>query len=170
MSKEPFIRPRRHPFYWYSMSEKGAILAEQLEWGVGSLVRACGELGEEEFKWEPTEVSTSVQWQLNHISRIINAALPKIIMGVEQYTPEGWPEDYRDQDYSLDKLIADIQKGKDASVELLKGLSNEAMEEEISLWGGIKLRKEGLFAYIGEVYHHKGQVTYIRGTHKRLNE
>ena len=55
-------------------------------------------------------------------------------------------------------------------IKKLKRLSNEAMEEEIPLWGGTKLRKEGLFAYIGEVYHHKGQVTYIRGTHKRLNE
>ena len=62
------------------------------------------------------------------------------------------------------------QKGKEVSVKKLKRLSNEAMEEEIPLWGGTKLRKEGLFAYIGEVYHHKGQVTYIRGTHKRLNE
>jgi len=152
------------------MSEKGSILAEQLEWGVGSLVRACGELGAEEYNWKPTEVSTSVQWQLNHISRIINTAIPRIIKGVAEYTLEGWPEDYRDQDYPLEKLMADIQKGKDVSVEMLKKLSNEAMDEEIPLWGGTKLRKEGLFAYIGEVYHHKGQVTYIRGTYKRLNE
>jgi uncharacterized damage-inducible protein DinB len=152
------------------MSEKGSILAEQLEWAVGSLVRACGELGAEEYKWEPTAVSTSVQWQLNHISRIINVALPRLIKGVTEYTPEGWAEDYRDQDYPLDKLMADIQKGKEVSIKKLKKLSNEAMDEEIPLWGGTKLRKEGLFAYIGEVYHHKGQVTYIRGTYKRLNE
>ena len=70
------------------MSEKASILAEQLEWAVGSLVRACGELGEEEYKWKPTEVSNSVQWQLNHISRIINVALPRLIKGVAEYTPE----------------------------------------------------------------------------------
>ena len=152
------------------MSEKASILAEQLEWAVGSLVRACGELGEEEYKWKPTEVSNSVQWQLNHISRIINVALPRLIKGVAEYIPEGWPEDYREQDFPLDKLMADIQKGKEKSIKKLKKLPNEAMEAEIPMWGGTRQRKEGLFAYIGEVYHHKGQVTYIRGTYKRLNE
>lgn len=152
------------------MSEKGSILAEQLEWAVGSLERVCKELGDEEYKWQPTKASTSVQWQLNHISRIINVALPRLIKGVAEYTPEGWPEDYRDQDYSLEELLADIQKGKKKSVKKLKKLANEAMEEEIPMWGGTRQRKEGLFAYIGEVYHHKGQVAYIRGTYKRLNE
>jgi len=56
------------------------------------------------------------------------------------------------------------------SIKKLKKLPNEAMEAEIPMWGGTRQRKEGLFAYIGEVYHHKGQVTYIRGTYKRLNE
>ena len=159
-----------HSFYWYSMSEKASILAEQLEWAVGSLERACGKLGEEEYKWKPTEVSNSVQWQLNHISRIINVAIPRLIKGVAEYTPEGWPEDYREQDYPLDKLMLDIQKGKEVSIKKLKKLSNEAMDEEIPWRGGTRLRKEGLFAYIGEVYHHKGQAAYIRGTYKRLHE
>ena len=153
-----------------NMNEKASILAEQLEWAVSSLERACNELGAEEYKWKPTKVSNSVQWQLNHISRILNTRVPLIIKGAENYTPEGWPADYREQDYPLDKLMADIKKGKEASIALLKKVPNAAMEEEIPLWGGKKLRKEGLFAYIGEVYHHKGQVAYIRGTYKRLHE
>lgn len=152
------------------MNEKASILVEELEWALGSLERACNEMGAEEYKWQPTKVSNSVQWQLNHISRIVNTALPKLIKGVDEYAPEGWAADYREQDYPLDKLMADIKKGKEVAVGLLKDVPNEAMDEEIPLWGGKKLRKEGLFAYIGEVYHHKGQVAYIRGTYKRLNE
>ncbi len=153
-----------------NMNEKGSILAEELQWAVGSLERVCKETGEEEYKWQPTKASNSVQWQLNHISRIINVALPRLIKGLEEYTPGGWVADYKDQDYPMDKLITDIKKGEAATVDLLKGLPNDALEEEIPLWGGKRIRKEGLFAYIGEVYHHKGQVAYIRGTYRRLNE
>ena len=152
------------------MNEKASILAEELEWALGSLERACENLTEEEFKFKPTPVSNSVQWQLNHISRIINSALPRLIKGVEQYTPEGWPADYRDQDYPLDKLMKDIKKGAKVALPMLKKLSNDDLEAEIPMWGGKRQRKIGLFAYIGEVYHHKGQLTYIRGTYKRLNE
>ena len=152
------------------MNEKASILAEQLEWIVSRVESSCNDLSDEEYKWTPTKVSTSVQWQLNHISRIINVALPRLIKGVTEYTPEGWAEDYRDQDYPVDKLLGDIKKGKEVSIKKLSKVSNEAMDEEIPLWGGKKLRKEGLFAYIGEIYHHRGQITYIRGTYKRLNE
>ena len=158
------------PILRIKMNEKSSILAEQLEWIVSRVEGSCNDLSDEEYKFQPTKVSTSVQWQLNHISRIINVALPRLIKGVTEYTPEGWPEDYRDQDYPVDKLLSDINKGKEVSIKKLSKVSNEAMDEEIPLWGGTKLRKEGLFAYIGEIYHHRGQLTYIRGTYKRLNE
>ncbi len=153
-----------------SMNKKASILAEELEWAIGSLERACEGLTEEEYKFKPTPVSNSVQWQLNHISRILNTALPSRIKGVEQYTPKGWPEDYRDQDYKLEKLLTDIKKGAEKSASMMKELSDEALEEEIPMWRSTHKRKIGLFAYIGEVYHHKGQLTYVRGTYKRLHE
>jgi uncharacterized damage-inducible protein DinB len=152
------------------MNAKASILAEDLEWGLGSLERACDGLSEEEYKYKPTPVSNSIQWQLNHISRIVNASLPSRIKGVESYTPEGWPEDYRDQDYPLEKLLKDIKTGAEKAIPMMKELSDEDLEEVIPMWGGERPRKVGLFAYIGEVYHHKGQVTYIRGTYKRLKE
>ena len=58
----------------------------------------------------------------------------------------------------------------EAGAEASAVAAQEAMDAEIPMWGGTRQRKEGLFAYIGEVYHHKGQVAYIRGTYKRLNE
>ena len=153
-----------------SMNAKAAILAEELEWAVGSLERACEGITPEEYKFKPTPVSNSVQWQLNHISRILNTALPSRIKGVESYTPEGWPADYRDQDYPLEKLMKDIKTGTEKAIPMMKKLSDEDLEKEIPMWGGMRQRKIGLFAYIGEVIHHKGQLTYVRGTYKRLNE
>jgi uncharacterized damage-inducible protein DinB len=152
------------------VNSKSEILAEELEWVLSSLERTCENLGDEEFKYKPTPVSNSIQWQLNHISRIINTALPRLIKGVTEYTPKGWPENYRDQDYSLDKMMKDIKTGADKALPMLKELSNDDLETEIPMWGGTRQRKIGLFAYIGEVYHHKGQVAYIKGTYKRLNE
>ena len=152
------------------MNSKSEILAEELEWALSSLERTCENLGDEEFKYKPTPVSNSIQWQLNHISRIINTAIPRLIKGVTEYTPKGWPENYRDQDYSLDKMMKDIKTGANKALPMLKELSNDDLEAEIPMWGGTRQRKIGLFAYIGEVYHHKGQVAYIKGTYKRLNE
>lgn len=152
------------------MNGKAEILAEELEWALSSLERTCEILEEEEFKYTPTPVSNSIQWQLNHISRIVNTTLPRLIKGVAEYTPEGWPEDYRSQDYPLDNLMKDIKTGADKALPMLKELSNDDLEAEIPMWGGTRQRKTGLFAYIGEVIHHKGQVAYIRGTYKRLNE
>jgi hypothetical protein len=55
-------------------------------------------------------------------------------------------------------------------VEGLAKLKDEQLEEEIPLWGGKQKRKTGVFAYIGELYHHRGQAAFIRGTVKRLKE
>lgn len=152
------------------MNKKASILAESLEWAINSLERACENLTPEEYKYQPTPVSNSVQWQLNHISRIVNAPLIARIKGVESYAPEGWPEDYRDQDYPLEKLMKDIKTGTEKAIPMMKKLTDEDLEKEIPMWGGKRQRKIGLFAYIGEVYHHKGQLTYVRGTYKRLKE
>ena len=152
------------------MNAKGSILAEELEYAVGALERTVEGLSEEEYRFKPTPVSNSVQWQLNHVSRIVNISIPRLIKGVTEYTPKGWPEDYRDQDYPLDKLMADINKGVKAAAKEMRGLTDDDLEAEIPMWGGTRLRKIGLFAYIGEVFHHRGQAAYVRGTYKRLHE
>ena len=152
------------------LNEKASILAEELEWAISSLENTCKDITPEEYKFKPTPVSNNIQWLLNHISRIVNTALPSRIKGVESYTPEGWPTDYRDQDYPYGKLMKDIKEGTEKAIPMMKKLSDEDLEAEIPMWGGKRQRKIGLFAYIGEVIHHKGQLAYVRGTYKRLNE
>jgi uncharacterized damage-inducible protein DinB len=152
------------------MSEKASILREQLEYVYNSLGRAVEGLGEEEYAWRPTEESNNIQWIMNHLSRITNLSLPRIISGDSNYAPKGWPEDYRDQNYSLEKVLKDIEAGKNKNLKDIGKLTNPQLEEDISLWGGTQKRKTGLFAYIGELIHHRGQIAYIRGTYKRLNE
>jgi hypothetical protein len=49
-------------------------------------------------------------------------------------------------------------------------LTSEQLEEEIPLWRGTQKRKTGIFAYLGELVHHRGQIAYLKGTMKRLKE
>ncbi|MCW4051115.1 MAG: DinB family protein [Candidatus Bathyarchaeota archaeon] len=152
------------------MSEKASILKEQLEWVFSSLNRTVEGISEEEYTFKPTKVSNSIQWNLNHLSRITNLSIPRICKGNPEYTPEGWAEDYRNKSLSLEEVMKDIEKGSKIALKKLGKLTNEQLEEEIPLWGGTRQRKTGLFAYIGELYHHRGQIAYIKGTYKRLNE
>jgi hypothetical protein len=118
----------------------------------------------------PAEDTHDSKWILNHLSRISNTALPRIFKGDPDYTPEGWPEDYRDQTYGLERLLGDIATGKEAVLEGLGGLTSAALAEDIPLWGGTRKREFGIFAYLGEIINHKGQLAALRGIIKRRQE
>jgi uncharacterized damage-inducible protein DinB len=152
------------------MGDKASILAEQLGAVIDSLDRHVENLGEKEFTYKLTPESNNIQWILNHLSRIVNVSLPRIVKGDPNWSPKGWPADYKDQAYGLEKLMKDIKSGRKAAVDGLGKLKDEQLEEEIPLWGGKQKRKTGVFAYIGELYHHRGQAAFIRGTVKRLKE
>ena len=152
------------------MSAKSEILKEELEYIFESLQRTLEGIDEKEFNYRLTEASNDIQWILNHLSRIVNLSLPRIIKGDPNYVPDEWPEDYREQNYSYEKLMDDLNKGKKHVLDGIASLTEEQLEEEIPLWGGTRKRKTGLFAYLGEIFHHRGQIAYIRGTIKRLKE
>lgn len=152
------------------MSAKAEILKEELEYVFASLQRTLEGIDEKEFNYRLTEASNDIQWILNHLSRITNLSIPRIVKGDPDYTPDNWPEDYREHSYSFEKLMDDINLGKEKVLSGIVNLSEEQLEEEIPLWGGTRIRKIGLFAYIGELFHHRGQIAYIRGTIKRLKE
>ena len=152
------------------MSEKAAILKDQAEYIYERIGRTLEGVTEKEMKWKPTEVSNSIEWILNHMARLSNLSLPRIIKGDPEYKPGDWPDDYRDKHHSLEKMMGDIEKGKKAVLEGIGKLTSAQLEEEIPLWGGTRKRKTGLFAYLGELVHHNGQIAYLRGTMKRLKE
>jgi hypothetical protein len=150
------------------MSEKASILKENIEYIYDRIGRTIEGLTEEEMKWKPTEASNNIEWILNHIARISNLSLPRIVKGDPDYTPKGWPDDYREKHHSIDEMAKDIEDGKKTVIETIGKLTAAQLEEEIPLWGSTRKRKIGLFAYIGELAHHNGQIAYIRGTIKRL--
>ncbi len=152
------------------MSEKVSILGEYAEYIFDSLNEAVKGLTEREAGWRPTEQSNSIEWTLNHMARLSNLSLPRIISGDPNYAPADWPADYKDCHYTVEKLMGDIAVGREAVLAGMCGLTDAQLEEEIPLWGGKRKRKIGFFAYLGELIHHRGQIAYLRGTIKRLRE
>jgi hypothetical protein len=151
------------------LSAKAQILKEFTEYHFNALEEALKGLDNKEMNYKPTEESNNIEWIINHLCRISNTALPRILKGDPNYKPFGWPDDYKDQHYSLDKYMTDLASGKMVVLNDIGKLTDAQLEEEIPLWGSTKKRKVGLFAYIGEIVHHKGQIAYIRGTYKRIN-
>lgn len=107
---------------------------------------------------------------LNHLCRICNTTLPRLAraQGDPDYKPLGWPDDYEDHHYSLDKYMAVLFAGKKLVLEGIGNLTDAQLKEEVQTWGGIDARKVKLIDFIGEIIHHRGQIAYIRGTVKRL--
>ncbi len=147
-----------------------AIMKRFTEYAFSSLERTCEGLTETEADWRPVEEANNARWILNHLARIANISLPRIFRGDPNYTPEGWPEDYREQAYDLEKLLTDIQTGKEAALASMGGLESAALAEDIPLWGGTKKREFGIFAYLGEIVTHRGQIAALRGNIKRRRE
>ncbi|RLI34123.1 hypothetical protein DRO66_09360 [Candidatus Bathyarchaeota archaeon] len=149
------------------MYKQASILKENAEFLFARLLKTIKELSEEEAKWKPTTVSNNIEWQLNHLSRITNLSMPRLIIGDHDWAPRNWPSDYKETKHDFQKMIKDIENGKKLVLKELGELSQAQLEKDTNYWGGIRKRKEGIFAYLAEIAHHKGQIAYIRGTYAR---
>ena len=152
------------------MEKDIGVLKRFAEFAFESLERTSKGLTNKEADWKPIEEANDVRWILNHLSRITNLSLPRIIKGDPDYNPEGWPDDYRDQKYTIEKLMSDIETGKKTVIKGLEDLSSEDLGVEIPLWGGTRKREFALFAYLGEIISHKGQIAAVRGNIKRRRD
>jgi uncharacterized damage-inducible protein DinB len=154
---------------WNILSEQAYIIKENAEFLYNRLLQTIKGLSTEEAEWKPTEKSNNIIWQLNHLSRITNLSLPRLIKADHDWTPKDWPTNYKETIHDHQKMIKDIEQGKILVLKTLAKLSTNQLEEDTNYWGGIRKRKEGLFAYLAELAHHKGQIAYIRATYARVH-
>jgi uncharacterized damage-inducible protein DinB len=150
------------------MSEQASIIQENAEFLFTRLFKTVEGVTQEESEWKPTPESNNIIWQLNHLSRIINLNMPRLIKEDHEWTPKNWQPNYKEAVNDIEKLIQDIEHGKPAVLSELGNLSKAQLEKETKYWGGTRKHKEGLFAYLAEIAHHKGQIAYIRATYARL--
>ncbi|TRO49872.1 DinB family protein [Candidatus Bathyarchaeota archaeon] len=152
------------------MSVKAEVLKEAFEFAFSALERTLEGTDDTEYTHRLTEASNDIQSILNHLSRMTNLNIPRIISGDFSYAPEDWPEDYVEHSHGLEKMMADIDKGREKVLRGIAELSDEQLEEVLQMMSGPYPRKIGLYAYLGELFHHRGQIAFIRGTVKRLRE
>lgn len=152
------------------MDKDVAVLKRFAEYAFESLERTCQELTEEEAEWRPVEEANNTRWILNHISRIANIALPRALKKDSDYTPSGWPENYREKTLSVEELFRDINGARATVEEAFDVIKSEDLAEEIPGRRGPRKRELALFIYIGEIIGHKGQIAAIRGNIKRRRE
>ena len=125
---------------------------------------AMKDLAKKEIDWRPVEETNSIKWILTHLSQQWNVGIYRILKGDPEYKPKDWPEDYvGNKSYSFNKIMGDIEKGKNNVMTALGELNQAELEIEIPLWGGTKKRQFGLLIYLSEIFHHAGQIAYIRG-------
>jgi uncharacterized damage-inducible protein DinB len=144
------------------MSAKAEVFKEAFQFAYEALGRTLEGTDDKEYTHRLTEASNDVQSILNHISRMTNLNIPRIISGDFSYTPEGWRGDYVEHGYGLEKLVNDIDEGREKVLGGIAGLSDKQLEEILPMMSGPYPRKIGLYAYLGELFHHRGQIAFIR--------
>jgi len=153
------------------MSGQVEFFKSLAEMAFGRLERATKELTEKEIDWRPLEEANSIRWILTHLSRICNVGFPRIFKGDPKYEPVDWPDDYVDnRSYSLEKVMGDLEKGKNILMSGLDELTPADLDADIPLWGGTRKRHFALTAYLSEIVHHAGQIAYLKGAISRRRE
>jgi len=154
-----------------SMSEKVALIKRFVEIAFERFDLAIKDLAEKEIDWRPLKETNSIRWILTHLSQQWNMGIHKILKGDPEYKPKDWSEDYIDnRSYSLGKIMSDLERGRKSFISGLEELTLEELEAEIPLWKGKRKRQYGLLLYVSEIFHHVGQIAYIRGAIKRREQ
>ena len=137
--------------------------------GFERLERATKDLKETQIDWKSCTEANTIRWILTHLSQELHVYIPRILSGNREYKPEGWPEDYvGNVSYSLEKIMGDLEKGRDDLMKKLDKLTDESLAEEIEFWRGKRKREYYLMLLISEIVHHEGQIAAILGVDKRM--
>jgi hypothetical protein len=150
------------------MDQKVELMKEFAEIAFYRFDQATKDLSEKEIDWRPVESANSIRWILTHLSQQWNVEILRILRGDSDYEPEDWPADYvGNESYSLKKMMSDLQNGRNAVINGIEELNLADLETEIPIWGSTRKLQNVLALYLSEIFHHEGQIAYLRGIMKR---
>jgi hypothetical protein len=150
------------------MSERVKVIKAIAIIGLDRLDGLTKELDEGLLDWRPEPEANTVRWILTHESYILHVVLPWVFRGRRGYRPEGWPDDYQgNPGYSLEKILGDLERGREGFMEELDKLTDEALAEEIDFFES-RTREWSILWLISELIHHEGQVAAILSHWKRM--
>jgi uncharacterized damage-inducible protein DinB len=151
------------------MTKKTKYLKAFANLGFDRLERATKDLKPEQLDWKSCPQANTIRWILTHLSSELHVFIPKIVSGDKNYTPKGWPEDYvGNTSYSLEKIKADLEKGKKNLMRTLNKLKDKDLAEPLDWFYGVQPKENYLMLAISEIIHHEGQIAAILGVEKRM--
>ena len=142
-------------------------LADFADYIFDRLTHTIEGISEEELNWRPVDESNNIHWILTHTTRIAYLLIPKVLS--RTHNPAGWDDDYEQQKHTLEDLRKDLLKARKPVVNGIRDLDEKQLDEKINIWGGERPLKEPIFALLGELLHHNGQMAMLRGIYKRTN-
>lgn len=150
------------------MDQKVELIKEFAEIAFYRFDQATKDLSEKEIDWKPVESANSIRWILTHLSQQWNVGILRILREDPEYKPEDWTEDYvGNKSYSLKKITSDLKNGRNAVINGIEELNLAKLEAEIPIWGSTRKLQNVLALYLSEIFHHEGQIAYLRGIMKR---
>jgi uncharacterized damage-inducible protein DinB len=136
--------------------------------GFMRLERATSDLTEEKLDWQSCREANTIRWILTHLNSEFFGFIPKIVSGNKELESE-LPEDYvGNMEYSLEKIMGDLEKGKSKLMGMLDDLDEDDLDEEIDWFYGKRTKGFYLMLAVSEIVHHEGQIAAILGVEKRM--
>ena len=142
-------------------------LADFADYIFDRLTHTIEGISEEELNWRPVDESNNIHWILTHTTRIAYLLIPQVLSGT--HNPAGWDDNYEQQKHTLEDLRKDLERARKPVVNGIRDLDEKQLEKKINIWGGERPLKEPIFALLGELLHHNGQMAMLRGIYKRTN-
>jgi uncharacterized damage-inducible protein DinB len=143
------------------------LLKEFAEYIFREITYTNDEITPEILDWRLVEEANSIHWILTHQIRIASILLPQVITGTNN--PKGWDDHYQERQHSLEELRRDLREARENVLSLLDGLNEEDLNKEIMVWGSKQPLKEAVFALLGELMHHNGQIAMLKGIKRRTS-
>ena len=145
-----------------------SLLKDFAEYIFRRITQTADEVTLEELDWKLVEEANSIHWILTHLTRIACLLIPQVI--TETYNQSGWDDHYEEEPHTLEELKNDLNGGIENVLSMLDELSEADLNKEIMIWGKMRPKKEPVFALLGELMHHNGQIAMLRGIKKRMSQ
>ncbi len=143
------------------------VLTDFAEYIFREITNTNDEISPEILNWKLVKEANSIHWILTHQARIASVLLPQVITRTNN--PEGWDDDYQKQPHSLEELKNDLKEAREKVGTMLDGLSEEDLNKETMVWRSRCSLKEPIFALLGELMHHNGQIAMLKSIKSRIN-
>jgi uncharacterized damage-inducible protein DinB len=149
------------------MPERIQTIKTYTQIGFDRLAEATQKIKPEQLDWRSCSEANTIRWILTHLAEELQVYIPQFVPTVAP--PKNWPKDYvGNASYSLEKITADIDKGKNNLMKGLDKLAPAKLDEEVDMWGTKQKRDYAIMMMISEVLHHEGQIAAILGLEGRM--